>query len=73
MSQNPTSEFVNACQIIDGTRMKLADVDLKFIATWSASTVDYKGNFRNPERTLVRYQLMEFLVRMAEDKFVRNS
>lgn len=51
--------------------MKLADVDLKFIATCSASSIDWKGNYRNPERSLVRYQMMEFLVRLSEDKYVR--
>lgn len=35
--------------------MKVADVDLKFIATCSASAPDWKGNFRNPDRALVRY------------------
>lgn len=35
--------------------MKLADVDLKFIATCSASSVEWKGNYRNPERSLVRF------------------
>ncbi|CAD8076826.1 unnamed protein product [Paramecium sonneborni] len=73
MSQNPTSEFVNQCQLIDGKQMKLADVDLKFIATCSASQSDWKGNFRNPERYLVRYQMMEFLVRLSEDKYIRNQ
>ena len=35
--------------------MKLADVDLKFIATCSASAPDWKGNYRNPDRSLVRF------------------
>jgi hypothetical protein len=46
--------------------------DLKFIATCS-SAIEWKGNFRNPERALVRYQFMEFLVRLAEDKFLKSK
>ncbi|CAD8105716.1 unnamed protein product [Paramecium sonneborni] len=71
MSVNPTSDFINQCQLIDGKQLKLADVDLKFIATCSASSIDWKGNYRNPERSLVRYQMMEFLVRLSDDKYVR--
>ncbi|CAK90105.1 unnamed protein product (macronuclear) [Paramecium tetraurelia] len=71
MSVNPTSDFVNQCQLIDQKQLKLADVDLKFIATCSASSIDYKGNYRNPERSLVRYQMMEFLVRVSDDKYIR--
>lgn len=67
------SEFTNGCQLIDGKQLKIADVDLKFIATTSASVIDWKGNQRNPERALVRFQLMEFLVRLAEDKYVRGN
>lgn len=46
--------------------------DLKFIATCS-SAIEWKGNPRNPERALVRYQFMEFLVRLAEDKYVKHN
>lgn len=55
ISQNPMSELMNNCDLIDGKSLKIADVDLKFIATCSASAMDYKGNNRNPERAIVRY------------------
>lgn len=73
LSLNPLTDLVNQCQLIDGKSLKLSDVDLKFIATCSSSAQDWKGNYRNPERAIVRYQLMEFVVRVAEDKYVRGN
>jgi len=32
-----------------------------------------KGNFRNPKNTLVRYQLLEILVRIAKRKFLDSK
>jgi hypothetical protein len=54
ISSNPLTEFVNHAGLVDGKTLKLSDVDLKFIATCS-SAIEWKGNFRNPERALVRY------------------
>ena len=48
-------------------------MDLKFISTCSASAVDYKGNNRNPERYIVRFQFMEFIVRLSEDKYIKQG
>jgi hypothetical protein len=54
ISSNPITDFVNSADLIDGKTLKLSDVDLKFIATCSASN-EWKGNPRNPERSLVRF------------------
>lgn len=55
--------------MIDGKTLRLTDVDLKFIATNSS---EIRGP-RNPERALVRFQFMEILVRLAEDKYMKNN
>jgi len=43
--------------------------DLTFITTNSISGADWKGNVLVPERGLVRFQFMECLVRLSEEKF----
>jgi len=65
------TDFLNTAGIIDGKTLKLSDVDIKFIATSSSS--EYKNNARNPERGLIRCQLMEGLVRIAEEKYIKNQ
>ena len=65
------TDFLNSAGIIDGKTLKLSDVDIKFIATLSSS--EYKNNPRNPERGLIRCQLMEGLVRIAEEKYMKNQ
>jgi hypothetical protein len=44
----------------------------KFIATYSSS-IEYKGNPRVPDRTLIRFKFIEFLVRLAEDKYLKTG
>eukprot|EP00828_Plagiopyla_frontata_P019188 TRINITY_DN24542_c0_g1_i1.p1 TRINITY_DN24542_c0_g1~~TRINITY_DN24542_c0_g1_i1.p1 ORF type:complete len:257 (-),score=58.21 TRINITY_DN24542_c0_g1_i1:72-842(-) len=48
-----------------------ADVDIKFVVTTAAP--EFKGNFRNPERGLIRHQLMEIIVRLADHKFYQKK
>lgn len=66
------TEFVVAAGLVDNRTLKLSDVDLAFIATCSAS-VELKGHPRKPERAMVRFQWVEFLVRLAEDKYVKGG
>jgi len=67
ISQLPFTDLINETNIIDNKSLKLSDVDIKFIATLAGE----KGNFRNPERSLVRYQLMEVMVRVAEERYIK--
>ena len=71
ITQNPFTEFINSCEIIDGKTIKLSDVDLKFIATFSGG--DLKNNPRNPDRSLIRFQLMECITRIAEEKYIKSG
>lgn len=46
--------MITSFNLIDNKTLKLSDLDLKFIATYSGC-LEFKGNPRNPDRTLVRY------------------
>lgn len=64
VSSNPFTEFCQQSHIINkDTPLKI--IDLTFITTNSMSSANYKGNSLVPERGLVRFQLMEVLVRLA--------
>lgn len=54
ISSNVITEFAQSTELIDNKTLKLSDLDLKYIATCAAS-IEYKGNFRNPERSLCRF------------------
>ncbi|EGR33095.1 leucine rich repeat protein [Ichthyophthirius multifiliis] len=62
----PWLEFISQLKIID-QKVKDADINLKWTATISGGD---KGNIRNPERGISRHQLMEVLVRIAEEKYI---
>lgn len=66
ISQQPFTDFVYETNIIDGKNLELADVFIKLKATLFSED---KNNPRNPERSLIRYQLMEVMVRIAEKRY----
>ena len=68
---NTYTEFCLTAGIIDGKYMKLSDFDRVFIGTYTRT--DKERNHRNPDRALVRYQFLEGLVRMADQKFIGNG
>lgn len=68
---NTFSEIINSCDgFVDNQTFKLSDLDLEFVAT-NAGVKNNNG--RNPDRQLVRYQLMEVLVRLSFDKFIKSN
>ena len=64
-------ELVDLAGLLDNEYLKLADVDIKFVAT--VSDKEFKSNPRNPERGIVRHQFMEALVRLADEKYFRSK
>ena len=65
ISSNPFTDFCQQANIISkDTPLKITD--LTFITTNSMSGANFKGNNLVPERGLVRFQLMESLVRLAD-------
>ncbi len=65
------NDLIDQSQIIDNCPLQAADVDIKFIAT--ANNLEYKGNNRNPVRGLVRFELMECLIRIADEKYMKKG
>ena len=52
--------------------MKLSDVDLAFIASnaYGNKKFPYRSDFIiNPERQIIRYQLLEVMIRLALERF----
>ncbi|CAI2375065.1 unnamed protein product [Moneuplotes crassus] len=56
--------------IIDNQTLKLADIDLEFVSTNAGPK---KSNPRNPERSLVRFQMMEIFTRIGLTKFFKTK
>jgi len=54
--------------MVDGVTLKLADLDLEFIAT-KAMNVSHKNN---PERALIRHNWIEIFIRLCQTKYVKN-
>jgi hypothetical protein len=72
ISGNTFTEFCYAAQLVTkDTPLKI--IDLVFITTNSISGIDFKGNPLVPERGLVRFQLMEVLVRLADEKYKKTG
>lgn len=65
IGQNAFNEIINLTNIVDGKDLKLSDIDLEFISTKAGN----KNVLLNPVRWIVRYQLMEVLVRIAIHKY----
>ncbi len=72
VSNNAFTEFCYLAKIISKDT-PLTIIDLTFITTNSISGTDYKSNSLVPERGLVRFQFMEGLVRLSEEKFKKNG
>ena len=68
---NTYTDFCSTSGIIDGKILKLSDFDRVFIATFTKT--EKEKNHRNPDRALVRYQFLEGLVRLADQKYANNG
>jgi len=67
ISQNAFNEIVSATSLCDGKWLKLSDIDVEFISC----NAGVKRQSLNPERWLVRYQLMEIFARIALSKYLK--
>ena len=64
------NDFISQSNIIDDNIMA-ADIDIKFIAT--CNNLDFKSNPRNPVKGLVRFELMECILRIADEKYCKKG
>ncbi|CAD8069790.1 unnamed protein product [Paramecium sonneborni] len=69
ISSNAFFDLVNQTSIISD-KFRSGDVDLNFISTSNVKDISYPNVY---EKALVRYQLMELLVRIAIDKYLRTQ
>ncbi len=60
---NVFTDMMNQCNAIDGQYMVLSDIDIEMVT--SNAGKGKLSNPRNPERSLVRYQMIEMIVRIA--------
>ncbi|EGR32874.1 leucine rich repeat protein [Ichthyophthirius multifiliis] len=63
-------EFIDKIKIIDNKLVKDADINIKWVATVSSIPQSDKTNPRNPVQGINRYQIMEILIRIAEEKYI---
>ena len=69
IGSNVFFDFLNECKLIDGL-YGASDIGVN----WNASVAPKdKGQLYNPGNSLVRYEFMEILVRVANDRYVRNK
>jgi len=62
-------DFCDRSGIIDKMYVKFSDADRVFIA----SDFDKKGSENNQKKSLIRYEFIEGLIRMAKAKYQENS
>jgi hypothetical protein len=65
------AELIDKLGVIDPVLLVAADVNIKFVGT--ANNLVFKGNNRNPVRGLVRFELLECLVRIADEKYLKKG
>lgn len=68
---NVYTDMMNQSGVIDAQFVKLSDVDIESVA--SNAGKGKVSNPRNPERSLVRYQMIEMLVRLALRKYQKST
>jgi NLR family CARD domain-containing protein 3 len=71
IGNNVFSDIIsNFDSLIDNQTLKLSDIDLEFVSTNAGPK---KSNPRNPERNLVRFQIMEIFTRIALTKYFKTK
>jgi len=69
IGSNVLTDFLNQCLILD-SNYAVSDLGVN----WNSCIVPKeKGQLYNPGSALVRYEFMEILVRVANDRYIRNK
>lgn len=69
IGQNVYTDIINRCGLIDNM-FGLSDLDLVLTNT---NYNESRNNPLNPSNAIVRYEFIEAIVRIANDKFVRSK
>lgn len=67
---NVFSDIMNQCNAVDSQYVMLSDIDIEMVA--SNAGKNKMSNPRNPERCLIRYQMIEMIVRLALRKYLKS-
>jgi len=70
IGSNVYSDIMNQCNVIDSQYVMISDVDIEMVA--SNAGKNKNPSPRNPERSLVRYQMIEMIVRLALRKYHKS-
>ena len=71
IGSNAMTELLTNANVIDNKMLKMADVDIDFIATnVGQKPPDPKWRYLNPDRLLVRDEFMQIFVRLAARKYL---
>jgi len=73
ISQLQAGELMSGCGICDGTTTKVADIDRFFIAAKVTPAEMKKTMAIVNDKTLVRYEFLEFLLRVANHHFFKSG
>ena len=72
IGKNSFGALMQSCgNLVDGKTLKIADVDLGMIAVKAADMK--KGNKLIPADQLIRYNFLEIMVRLAEQKYIKSG
>lgn len=71
IGSNVFSDMMNQCNAVDSQYVMLSDIDIEMVA--SNAGKNKMANPRNPERGLVRYQMIEMIVRIAVRKYQKSK
>jgi hypothetical protein len=69
IGSNIFTDFLNECKIIDSTYL-LSDLGVNMNSTLIQKE---KGQLYNPGNSLVRYEFLEIIIRVAADKYIRTK
>ena len=65
------TEIFTKSGLVDNKTLKLADLEIKFIASKTLTKKAIRGLI--PERGMVRHEFFEGIVRIAEEKYMING
>ena len=65
-------QLIGSCgELVDGKLLKIADVDLAFIAATSGNSK--RGKKLIPADQIIRFNFMEVMVRLIEQRYVKSG
>lgn len=73
VTQNVFSEFIKQINLIDPNFLKFSDIDIIYLSTYVPMLKLNKDIESLTGRFLIRFQFMDVLIRLANDRFVKSG